>query len=164
MTPDFAALLRALAAGGVECILVGGVAAAVHGAARATYDVDVLYARTPQNIARLVATLAPLRPYLRGAPSGLPFRWDVETLSRGLNFTLTTTAGDLDLLGELTYGGTHDALLADTEIVCVFGIECRCLSLERLIQVKRAAGRVKDLEAIAELEVIAEERRRDTIA
>src|SRR5207244_6975286 len=52
MTADFAALLRALAAGGVESILVGGVAAAGHGAARATYDVDGLYARTPENIPR----------------------------------------------------------------------------------------------------------------
>jgi hypothetical protein len=69
-------------------------------------------------------------------------------------------AGDLDILGEITYGGTYEALLPDSEIVAAFGIECRCLSLERLIQVKRAVGRVKDLEAIAELEAIAGERRR----
>ncbi len=55
-----------------------------------------------------------------------------------------------DLLGEVTYGGTYDQLLAHTEIISAFGIECRSLTLERLIQVKRAAGRVKDLEAIAE--------------
>ena len=94
----------------------------------------------------------------------MPFKWDAETLRRGLNFTLTTTAGDLDLRGEVTYGGSYDAPVADTVIVSVFGIECRCLSLERLIQVKRAAGRPKDLDAIAELEAIAEERRRDPIA
>jgi predicted nucleotidyltransferase len=157
---DFSAPLRVLAGGGVEFILVGGLAAAVHGAARATYDVDVLYARTPENIGRLVAALAPLQPYLRGAPPGLPFKWDAETISRGLNFTLTTTGGALDLLGELTYGGTYERVLPDTEIVTAFGIECRCLSLERLIQVKRAVGRPKDLEALAELEAIAEERRR----
>jgi predicted nucleotidyltransferase len=160
VTTDYAALLRALAAGRVEFIIVGGLAATIHGAARATYDVDVVYARTPENLSRIVAALAPLRPYLRGAPAGLPFTWDIETLSKGLNFTLTTTAGDLDLLGEITYGGTYDALFADTEVVAVLGTECRCLSLEQLIQVKRAAGRVKDLEALAELEAIAEERRR----
>lgn len=160
MTADYSALLRVLATGDVEFIVVGGLAATMHGAARATYDVDVVYARTRENLGRVVTALAPLRPYLRGAPPGLPFTWDVETLSKGLNFTLTTTAGDLDLLGEVTYGGTYEALLPDTEIVTVLGIECRCLSLERLIQVKRAVGRVKDLEAIAELEVIAEERRR----
>ena len=158
MTTDFSALFRALA--GTDFILIGGLAAAVHGAARATYDVDVLYSRTPDNVGRLVVALTPLRPYLRGAPPGLPFTWDAETIAHGLNFTLTTTAGDLDLLGEVTYGGTYGRLLADTDIVSAFGIECRCLTLERLIQVKRAAGRVKDLEAIAELEALAEERRR----
>ena len=95
----------------------------------------------------------------RGAPPGLPFRWDVATLERGLNFTLTTEIGDLDLLGEIAGGGTYDNLLADSVSIQVFGIECRCLGLARLIQVKRAAGRVKDLEALAELEVLLEERR-----
>ena len=66
---------------------------------------------------------------------------------------------DLDLLGEIVGGGTYDDLLADSVAIRVFGIECRCLTLERLIQVKRAAGRPKDLEAIAELEAIREERR-----
>ena len=157
---DFARLLRVLAGSGTEFALIGGVAAAVHGAARATYDVDVVYSRTPENITRLVSALAPLEPYLRGAPRGLPFTWDAATVSRGLNFTLTTTAGDLDLFGEVTLGGTYEDLLADTESVHVFGIECRCLSLERLIAVKRAAGRPKDLDAIAELEAITDERRR----
>jgi predicted nucleotidyltransferase len=150
--PDFAALLRVLAEGGVEFILVGGVAGAVHGAARATYDVDVVYARSPENVVRLVSAIRPLQPYLRGAPPGLPFTWDADRISKGLNFTLTTSAGDLDLLGEVTYGGTYETLLQDTELISAFGVECRCLSLERLIQVKRAVGRVKDLEAIAELE------------
>lgn len=41
-----------------------------------------------------------------------------------------------------------------------FGVTCRFLGLERLIAVKRAAGRPKDLEAIAELEALKEERDR----
>lgn len=157
---DFGRLLRVLTDSGTQFLLVGGLAAAVHGAARATYDVDVVYSRTPENIDRLVSALAPLEPYLRGAPRGLPFTWDARTILRGLNFTLTTTAGDLDLLGEITLGGTYEELLPETELVKVFGIECRCLSLERLIAVKRAAGRPKDLEVIAELEALLEERGR----
>ncbi len=156
---DFARLLRTLADGHVEFIIVGGVAAAVHGAARATYDLDVVYSRTSENIERLVSALAPLEPYLRGAPRGLPFSWDAATVSRGLNFTLTTSGGDLDLLGEITSGGPYEDLLPDTECVSVFGITCRCLSLERLIAVKRATGRPRDLDVIAELEAIAEERK-----
>jgi hypothetical protein len=55
MTTDFGGLLRALASAHVDFILVGGLAAAAHGAARATYDVDVVYARTRDNLTRLVA-------------------------------------------------------------------------------------------------------------
>lgn len=157
---DFPALLRALADAGVEYIVVGGAAAAAHGSARLTLDLDVVYRRTPDNIARAVNSVASHHPYLRGAPPGLPFRWDVETIRHGLNFTLVTDLGWIDFLGEIVGGGGYDALLPYTETLTVFGIECRCLSLERLIHVKRAAGRVKDLEVIAELEAIAEERHR----
>lgn len=156
---DFKALLRALAEGGVEFILVGGAAATVHGASRLTLDMDAVYRRSPENIRRLVLALTPHRPYLRGAPPGLPFRWEAATVERGLNFTLTTDIGDLDLFGEIAGGGGYDDLLPYSITIQVFGIECRCLNLERLIHVKRAAGRPKDLEAIAELEVILEERR-----
>jgi predicted nucleotidyltransferase len=152
--------LRVLSAAGVEFIVVGGAAAIAHGSARLTLDLDLVYARTPANIERLVAALAPCNPYLRGAPPGLPFQWDAQTLRRGLNFTLTTSLGDLDLLGEITGGGGYDALLPHSATLSVFGIECRCLGLERLIHVKRAAGRPKDLEAIAELEALKEERDR----
>lgn len=157
---DLPGLLRTLAAGDVECILVGGAAGIAHGSARLTLDVDVVYRRTPENIARLVACIAPYHPYLRGAPPGLPFRWDVETIRRGLNFTLDTALGPLDILGEVTGGGNYDALLPDTEMLEAFGVRCRGLSLMKLIQVKRAAGRPKDFEAIAELEAIEEERQR----
>jgi predicted nucleotidyltransferase len=157
---DVEGLLRTLAQGGVEFILVGGVAATAHGSARLTQDVDVVYSRSSDNLARLVSSLAPHSPYLRGAPPGLPFRWEEATLRRGLNFTLTTALGDLDLLGELTGGGSYEDLLADTISIRAFAVECRCLGLERLIQVKRAAGRPKDLEAIAELEALREERDR----
>jgi hypothetical protein len=96
---------------------------------------------------------------LRGAPPGLPFEWSVETLKKGLNFTLITTLGALDLLGEIVGGGGYDELKPETIKIEVAGAECMCLSLQRLIEVKRAAGRPKDLEAIAELEQILEEAR-----
>jgi predicted nucleotidyltransferase len=156
---DFAGLLRRLGGAGVEFIVVGGAAATAHGSARLTLDLDVVYRRTLENLRRVVESLSPVHPYLRGAPPGLPFRWDVETLTRGLNFTLTTDLGAIDLLGEIAGGGRYEALLPTAETISIFGVECRCLSLRQLIAVKRAAGRVKDLEALAELEAIAEERR-----
>lgn len=155
---DFRRLLETLARGGVRFILVGGAAATAHGSARLTADLDVVYARDVENVRRLVASLAPFEPYLRGAPPGLPFRWAEETLLAGVNFTLTTSLGPIDLLGEITGGGRYEDLLQGSVLLSVFGFECRCLSLEQLIRVKRAAGRPRDLETVAELEAIREER------
>lgn len=107
---DFKAALGALSGAGVRFIIIGGAAATVHGSARLTQDLDVVYARDLENIRRLTAALAAFQPYLRGAPAGLPFRFDEATVTRGLNFTLTTTLGDLDLLGEIVGGGGFLAL------------------------------------------------------
>lgn len=156
---DFAALLRALADEGVRFVLVGGAAATAHGSARLTQDLDIVYDRSPENLAALVRALRPHDPYLRGAPPGLPFSFDAETLKRGLNFTLTCKLGDIDLLGEITGGGGYTALSHHTIPLQVFGVDCLCLDLDTLIEVKRAAGRPKDLEAIAELAVIRDARR-----
>ncbi len=155
---DFEALLKLLTESKVDFVVIGGVAASSHGSARSTNDLDVVYARTPENIARLCSALSPLSPYLRGAPSGLPFRLDPETVKCGLNFTLTTSLGNLDILGEVTGGGGYEDLLPYSVRIRAFGVECLCLGLDRLIHVKRAAGRPKDFEAIAELEALREER------
>lgn len=157
---NFSELLPVLARHGVRFIVIGGGAAVAHGLARLTYDVDVVYARDPVNIRNLCTALRDREPYLRGAPPGLPFRWDEATIQAGLNFTLTTTLGDLDLLGEVTGGGSYERLLPFTEELRVFEVNCRFVTLERLIQLKRAAGRPKDLEILAELQALLEERRR----
>lgn len=157
---DFEALLRHLRAACVEFILVGGFAGTVHGSPRITVDLDISYSRTPENLRRLASALEPLSPYLRGAPPGLPFRLDAVTLARGLNFTLTTSMGDLDLLGEVAGGGTYEQLLPHTSRLTVGVVDIDVVTLPQLIRLKRAAGRPKDLEAIAELEALLEEERR----
>jgi predicted nucleotidyltransferase len=154
MKTEFGELVRVLTEAGVDFIVIGGVAANLQGAARITYDLDVAYDRSSSNLARLVAAIGPLHPYLRGAPPGLPFRFDVNTLRSGLNFTLTTDIGPFDLLGEVAGGGDYQRLLPHSREVDAFGVRCQCLDLDTLITVKRAAGRPKDFEAIAELEII----------
>lgn len=160
MTPDLLGFVRVLSGAGVRYIIVGGVAAGVHGALRTTLDLDVVYARDGDNIARLVAALAPYEPYLRGAPGGLPFVFDAQTVARGLNFTLDTSLGALDLLGEVSGGGAYPDLDPLAEDVELEGFTCRVVSLQTLIRLKRAAGRPKDFEALAELEALLEERDR----
>lgn len=158
---DYDALIRLLVENEVEFIIVGGAAATAHGSARLTLDLDVVYNRSDENITRIVRALEPIEPYLRGAPRGLPFDWSVETLKKGLNFTLITTLGALDLLGEIIGGGNYQQLQPQTITIEFAGVESLCLDLENLIEVKRAAGRPKDFEVIAELEQILEERSKD---
>ncbi len=155
----FVDLLRALASADVEFILAGGAAATVHGAIRSTQDIDVVYNRSVQNLQRLVTALGPHHPYLRGAPPGLPFRLDLETLKGGLNFTLVTDLGWIDLLGEITGGGRYEDLISHVVVEEAFGIRCRVLDLDTLIHTKRSAGRPKDFEGIAELELLRDRSR-----
>lgn len=160
MAGDLSGIVGLLVDAGVEVIVIGGLAAQAHGSARLTQDVDFIYRRTEANMERLAAALAPIQPYLRGAPPGLPFRFDVATIRRGLNFTLTTSIGDLDLLGEMVGGGTYEQVKPNAERLQAFGRDVLVLNLPALIRAKRAAGRPKDLEAIAELEALLVERER----
>ncbi len=153
-------LLATLSRGNVEFIIVGGIAAIAHGSARFTQDLDISYRRTPDNLRKLAQTLAPMKPYLRGVPPGLPFKLDPQTLESGLNFTLTTTMGDLDLLGEITGAGTYDEILPESIEVEVMGEKVRIVSLDCLIRMKKAAGRIKDIDALAELQKLAAEKTR----
>jgi len=77
-----------------------------------------------------------------------------------LNFILATDLGAIDLLGDITGGGTYEDLLPHSITISLYGLSCRCLGLEHLIHVKRAAGRPRDLDAVAELEILLEERDR----
>lgn len=159
MAAQYDKAIAALADAGVEFLLIGGVAANLHGAARLTYDIDFLYRRNTANYERMVAALAPHQPYLRGAPPGLPFHWDVATIRNGLNFTLTTGLGDIDLLGDAA-GFGYDQLVAGAVTRKASGRDVFVVSLPQLIQLKRAAGRPKDFEAIAELQSLLEEQER----
>jgi len=151
---DYRKALDTLRNGQVRFIVIGGVAATAHGSAQLTNDLGVVYARSAEDIARLASALAPHNPYLRGVPPGLPFRFDAPTIKRGLNFTLDTDFGPLDLLGEATGGGGYDALLPHTISLDLFGGPCLCVDLPMLIRLKRAAGRPKDIFALAELEAL----------
>lgn len=130
---EFERILTALRSADVAFVIVGGVAATVHGSARLTSDIDIVYQRSRRNIERLVDALTPLHPYLRGAPPGLPFHFDVETVRRGLNFRLATEAGPIDALVEITGIGDYEAVLAVSEEVSLYGANYRCISLDALI-------------------------------
>ena len=148
--------LRLLIQHQVDFVIVGGVAISAHGSAYLTFDLDVCYARTRENLQRLVAALAPHHPHLRGFPEGLPFVWNERTLQHGTNFTLTTDLGNLDLLGEVAGLGAYREARDNSVVMSLFGMRCQVLSLDALIITKRAAGRTKDLLVLPELEALRE--------
>jgi hypothetical protein len=129
----------------------------LRGSSRVTLDLDLCYARDAANLRRLASALTPYHPRLRGAPGDLPFLWDERTLGSGLNFTLTTDLGDLDILGEVTGVGGYAEVSAGASELVVGNIPIRVMDLDLLERSKRAAGRAKDLLDLAE---IAEIRRR----
>ena len=90
--------LQALCDAGVDFVIVGGVSATLHGSAQVTFDLDICYSRSADNLKRLAKALAPFRPRPRGVPDHLPFVWDESTLRNGSLFTLTTELGDIDCL------------------------------------------------------------------
>ena len=144
----------------VQCVLIGGVAASVHGSALLTNDLDVCYARNSENLVRLANALQSVHARLRNAPPDIPFLLDAETLRHGLNFTFATEIGSIDLLGEVRGVGFYEDVCADSVIYDLFGYSFHVINLQKLILAKRAAGRPKDIIAVVELEAIAEANRR----
>jgi len=157
---DLEGAIRALYDEKVEAVLIGGSAMALLGSSLTTKDIDFCYQHSRQNAERLARAMAPHHPRLRNAPAGLPFRFDAETIQRGLNFTLTTDLGDVDFLAEVAGLGLYDAVQRASVTMNINGIDCQVLSVAGLIKAKKAAGRPRDLYAIPELEALEELRKK----
>lgn len=144
-----------LAEHGVEFIIVGGQAEALMGSPRVTYDVDLCYRRTHDNLERLAAALGTLRLTLRGAPPDLKFRLDAQALALGQNYTFEVDGEyPLDFLGYLEPIGTYEDLLTHAETIIIGGRQTRVIGLDDLIRIKRHLGRPKDRASLLQLEAI----------
>jgi hypothetical protein len=153
-------MLRVLTEHDVDFIVVGGVSAVLNGAPTVTFDLDVVHARTPENVARLLAALRELDAVSR---LHLPRRLvpDATHLSSPGHQLLATNAGPLDVLGEIGGRRGYDDLLTSTlEVELPNGRRVRILTLEALIETKQASGRPKDLAVLPLLRATLEERRR----
>ena len=151
MIPDYEALIGALTDARADFVIVGAVALVLHGSPRVTRDLDICYARDAANLKALAGALAPFRPTLRGAPADLPFALDARTLQSGLNFTLSSSAGDIDLLGEISGLGGFAVVRRVSVPMTIYGRDVYVLSLDGLERAKRAAGRLKDVADLAEI-------------
>jgi len=145
---------------GIRYVVIGGMAEVLQGGLRPTYDVDLCYDRSLENLERLAEGLAEINATLRGAPKDVPFSPDVRTLKFGANFTFDTDLGPLDLLGWVEPIGDYERVAAESGDVPFGDGTVRVLDVEALIRIKEHIGRPKDGASLAELRAIRDERAR----
>lgn len=148
-----------LARGGVEFVIAGGLAALMHGGSLMTRDVDVACRMAPSNLVKIFESFAKLNPVHRMTPKRVPFT--LEQARRGglKNLYLSTDLGQLDCLGEIKGIGGYEECLKRSIQVPLDDVVLQVLSLEAMIDAKKAMGRPRDVHAVVELEAIREKLR-----
>lgn len=159
-------ILGALHDAGVDFVLIGGLAAVVHGSTLTTADVDVTPERSAENLERLAAALRSLGARLRteSEPDGVPFPIDAGFLAaQPALLNLVTEAGDVDLaFAPAGHPGGYVDLRSDAIVVSlVEGAHTAVASLDDVIASKRAADRPKDRAALPYLEELRRQLERD---
>ena len=155
MTPRYRPLLEALLGGRVEFVVVGGVAAVLQGAPVVTFDLDVVHRRSEENVGRLLGVLASLGATYRSDPRGL--RPSAAGLLGAGHHLLSTDRGPLDLLGAIGDGLGFEELFPGALTLQLPDGAVPVLRLERLIEVKEALGRPKDLASLPVLRATFDE-------
>jgi predicted nucleotidyltransferase len=147
------ALLRRLAAAGVDFVVVGGVAVVVQALPRFTRDLDICYSTDATNLERIGHLLSDIGARLRGIDDDLPFVPDARLLRQTQILTLTTTQGELDLLVDPAGAPAYADLRARADAIELDGFTVRVANINDLLAMKRAAGRPQDLIDVEALEI-----------
>nr|MBA2600072.1 hypothetical protein [Actinomycetota bacterium] len=148
---DFFGVLEVLIRREVQFVLIGGLAARLHGSPTVTIDVDICPAGDTHNLDRLVEALREMDAQLRSVNETVPFTLDLKTLEGSMNLTLMTSRGALDVLGEPAGTDGYRELAANAITLDVEGLPLKVASLDDLMRMKEASGRPKDR---IELEVL----------
>lgn len=143
MKPKYLEQLRILVNHQVDFIVVGGVAAILEGAPIATLDLDVVYDRSTENLARLVAALATIHARYRD-PAGRHITPTPERLAAFRLSLLLTDLGPLDVLATIGQGETFADLIGFCNTRQIEELSVRVLDLAKLIELKEHANRDKD--------------------
>lgn len=152
---DTPALLRRLHEAGVDAVIIGGVAAIVHGSSLFTRDLDVVVRFDDDELARILDALRGLEPRFALDPNHRPLPDAVNALAGIRNLYVDTALGRIDFIGETPVGTWAE--LSDRALrLDLAGFEVKVSSLDDLIAMKEALGRPKDLIALVELRAVRE--------
>lgn len=157
---ELTSILGVLLAEGVEFVLVGALAAVAQGAPVTTHDVDIVHARTSENLDRLLAALSKLRARYRGRPPDSPLPPDRTALSGVGHSLFSTDLGPLDCLGSIEGGRTYDDLITLSVEIDLDGARILVLDLATIVALKRDSKEPKDQLVVPILEATLERRRR----
>jgi hypothetical protein len=150
---DFEGLMVRLYDAGLDFVVIGGVCAAYYGYSVNTYDLDIC---SEANVRKIYSAVADLAPVHRITPQRLPFE-STDCLRPGLkNLYLGTSIGKLDCLSEVAGLGTYESVDRRSTSASLFGKPFRFLSIDALIDSKRATARPNDMRTIGQLEAIRE--------
>lgn len=156
---DIQAILQELVEGGVEFLLIGGLAVGYHGHVRATKDVDVVPSPTRQNLERLAQVLGRLDAQVEGSEDfdrgELPDPLDPDVLELGGNWILVTRLGRLDVMQWIGDWALWEELSPAAIEDRVGDLPIKIVSYEDLVRLKELAGRPEDL---ADLQRLREAR------
>jgi len=153
-------LLTHLAGHGVDFVVVGGIALAIHGSERNTFDLDICPDQGPENLDSLGQALIELEARLRGITEDVPFIPDGRSL-RGIEIlTLDTTLGPPDVLSRPSGSPPYDRLRRRAKQVDIGPAVVLVASVDDMIEMKRAANRDKDRLDLDALETIKRLARR----
>ncbi len=153
---DLRELFRALAEQNVDYLVIGGVAAQVHGGRRTTKDLDVLPAPDVENFERLAAALAVLdaHPTELGSKAPTP---NAERLRRApIAPPLTTRHGELHIINEVPGASDFEAMRARALTIDLDGTVLHIVGVDDLIRMKQATGRLSDIEDVEALDRLAD--------
>jgi hypothetical protein len=152
--------LRTLLAYKVDFVLIGGLAARLHGSPTVTDDLDVCHDRRPANLKRLAKALAEMDATLRlpDPDEKVDLPLDERLLAVTDNLTLKTDFGNLDLLARPAGMEGYDDLVRGAETVKLERtMKIAIAGIDDLIRMKRAAGRPKDLIEVEVLTALQDE-------
>ncbi len=154
MSSDLFNLLERLVNAGVNFVIVGGFAGVVHGCTYVTQDIDICCDFSPDTLLALQKAISDLHPVHRMTPGRKGLKLTEQTCGQFKNLYLDTDIGQLDCLSFIDGLGDYSEVKQESELIEVEEIRMRVLSVDALIKAKKTMNRLRDKEAVLQLEAI----------